>query len=63
MKEIWKDTKFNGYQVSNYGRVKSKDKYQTNSNGKTYHYKEHIMKQSIGKGRNNTAGNYFWEKI
>lgn len=57
MQEIWKDTKFDGYQVSNYGRVKSKDRYQVNSDGKTYHYKEHIMKQSVGKSRNNNGYN------
>lgn len=55
--ELWKDTKYIGYQVSNLGRVKGKSRYQTNSDGKTYHYKERIMKQTKCKGRNNDGYN------
>lgn len=37
MKEIWKDLKENSfYQISNYGRFKSKDRYVKNGNGKRF---------------------------
>lgn len=50
-KEIWRDTKYEGYQVSNIGRVRSIDRLQTRSDGKTYHLKGKLMKLTASKGR------------
>ena len=52
MKEIWKDIKnFDGYQISNFGNVKSLKKQIIRSNGRIQTFKEKILKTFIdGKG-------------
>lgn len=52
IQEEWRDTEFWGYQISNLGNVRSVDRFQTNSDGKTYHYKAKYLKPVVGKGRN-----------
>lgn len=52
MQEEWSNTEFWGYQISNLGNVRSVDRFQTNSDGKTYHYKAKHLKPVVGKGRN-----------
>ena len=49
--EVWKDTEYDGYQVSSLGNVRSVDRYQTNANGKTYFYKGRLLKKTNQKGR------------
>lgn len=54
MKEIWKDIpNYDGYQVSNLGRIKSLPKLHNCYNGKSYFTKEKIL-----KGNKNSKG-YF----
>ena len=52
MKEVWKDIKGyeNLYQVSNYGNVKSLDRYIKNKNGKMQFYNEKILRPNDSKG-------------
>lgn len=49
--EIWKDIKgYEGvYQVSNYGRVKSLQRYRVSKSGTNQNVNEKILKQSCGK--------------
>lgn len=42
--EVWKDSKYDLYEVSNYGRFKSKARVIYMKDGKVYHKKEKIMK-------------------
>lgn len=45
MEEIWKDIpNYENYQVSNFGRYKSKERTIKTNNGKEFHYKERILK-------------------
>ena len=53
IQEEWRDTEFWGYQISNLGNVRSIDRFQTNSDGKTYHYKAKYLHPVASKGRNN----------
>lgn len=48
-KEIWKDIEgYEGlYQVSSEGRIKSVERDIIYKNGRTYHYKEHILKDHL----------------
>ena len=52
MEEVWKDIKGyeNLYQVSNYGNVKSLDRYIKNKNGKMQFYNEKILRPNDSKG-------------
>lgn len=52
-KEIWEDTQYKGYQVSNYGRVRSVDRIQERSDGKTYKLIGKVLKPTVTKGRDN----------
>lgn len=56
MKELWKDVigYEEMYKVSNYGRVKSLDRYREDNNGKTYFVKGRELKQCY------TRGNYLF---
>jgi hypothetical protein len=51
-KEVWIDVKgYEGlYQVSNFGRVKSLDRYRVDKNGVKYKFKGGIKKQSFTRG-------------
>lgn len=49
--EIWKDTQYDGYQVSSLGNVRSIDRYQKNSDGKTYRYSGRVLSKTNMKGR------------
>lgn len=53
--EQWKDINFEGYEVSSYGRVRSKDRYQTNADGKTYFYKGKYLNPTATKGRDGSS--------
>lgn len=49
--EIWKTiTDFDWFEVSNYGRVRSKDRIFINSRGRTYHKKGQLLKLEEQKG-------------
>lgn len=51
MKEIWKDIKnYPNYQISNYGRVKSKERYVNTVYGAKRKIKERILKPVLNKG-------------
>jgi len=49
--EEWRDTEYDGYQVSSFGNVRSIDRYQTNANGKTIFYEGKELKKTPMKGR------------
>lgn len=59
MEEIWKNTKYDHFQVSNLGNIRSLDRYQTNKDGKTYFYKGHILKQTPTKDRDGSMNGYY----
>lgn len=51
MKELWVDViGFDNYQVSSNGRVKKKECVIINTNGKSFRYKEKILKPDLVKG-------------
>lgn len=58
MEEIWKNTKYDFFQVSNLGNVRSLDRHQINRDGKTYFYKGHILKQTKTKDRDGSMNGY-----
>ena len=48
--EIWKDIKdFEGYQISNYGRVRTYNKVTSNQRYQERHWKNRILKQKVSK--------------
>ena len=48
--EIWRDIKgFDGYQVSNYGRVRTFNKVTSNARYATRHWRNRIIKQKVRK--------------
>lgn len=46
--EIWKDTIYPGYQVSNLGRFRSLDRKVQKRDGSTQMYKSRVLKQGLG---------------
>ena len=48
--EIWRDIEgFDGYQVSNYGRVRTFNKVTSNARYATRHWRNRIIKQKVRK--------------